>query len=237
MPVITFASPKGGVGKTTAALILATEIAQELAKKGEGVTVIDADPEQHIVNWSKKGSAPKNLYVIAEPSEKSIVDDIEKAQEKTPFTIIDLEGTANVLVSYGMAHSDLVIVPVQPSSLDAAGAAKALLLVKQQEKAFKRRIPHAILLNSTKAAYRTRALGTIEHELEKAGVTVFQTNLIEREAFRQIFAQGKVLEDLKNQHNLEVAIANARAYASEVITMLENSASDETTEQKVRAHG
>lgn len=234
--VITFASPKGGVGKTTAAIILATEIAQELAKKGEGVTVIDADPEQHIVNWHKKGAGPENLYVIPEPSEKTIIDDIQRSQEKTPFTIIDLEGTANVLVSYAMAHSDLVIVPVQPSSLDAAGAAKALLLVKQQEKAFRRRIPHAILLNSTKPAIRTRALTTIEHELQQAGVTVFQTNLMEREAFRQIFAQGKVLKSLKNQHNLEVAVANARAYANEVITMLENSASQETTEQKVRAH-
>ncbi len=236
MSVITFASPKGGVGKTTAALILATEMAQELAKSGQGVTVIDADPEQHIVNWHKKGNAPENLFVIPEPSVKSIIDDIEKSQEKTPFTIIDLEGTANVLVSYAMAHSDLVIVPVQPSSLDAAGAAKALLLVKQQEKAFKRRIPHAILLNSTKPAIRTRALGTIENELQKAGVTVFKTNLMEREAYRQIFAQGRVLEDLKDQHNIEVAITNARAYASEVITMLENSASDETTEQEVRAH-
>ena len=42
MPVIAFANPKGGAGKTTTALLLATE----LAAKKAAVTVIDADPEK-----------------------------------------------------------------------------------------------------------------------------------------------------------------------------------------------
>ena len=40
MPVITFANPKGGAGKTTTALILANE----LASKGAKISIIDADP-------------------------------------------------------------------------------------------------------------------------------------------------------------------------------------------------
>ncbi len=40
MPVIAFANPKGGSGKSTSALLLATE----LAVKGASVTIIDADP-------------------------------------------------------------------------------------------------------------------------------------------------------------------------------------------------
>ena len=49
MPVIAFANPKGGAGKTTSALLLATE----LANKGAAVTVIDADPERWISQWGK----------------------------------------------------------------------------------------------------------------------------------------------------------------------------------------
>ncbi|MGO8279594.1 ParA family protein, partial [Rhizobium ruizarguesonis] len=37
MPVITFANNKGGAGKTTAVLLLATE----LARKGYRVTILD----------------------------------------------------------------------------------------------------------------------------------------------------------------------------------------------------
>ncbi|RYF34242.1 MAG: ParA family protein, partial [Cytophagaceae bacterium] len=43
MPTIVFVSPKGGAGKTTAALILASELA-----RGAAVTVIDADPNHPI---------------------------------------------------------------------------------------------------------------------------------------------------------------------------------------------
>jgi cellulose biosynthesis protein BcsQ len=42
-PVISFASPKGGAGKTTAALVLASELLQQLKKP---VTIIDADPNR-----------------------------------------------------------------------------------------------------------------------------------------------------------------------------------------------
>ena len=54
MPVITVSSPKGGAGKTTAVTILATI----LAEQGAAVTVIDADPNKNILDWSKLPGMP-----------------------------------------------------------------------------------------------------------------------------------------------------------------------------------
>jgi len=50
MPTIVFASPKGGAGKSTSAVVLATELAQ----KGAAVTVIDADPNHPVSQWAKR---------------------------------------------------------------------------------------------------------------------------------------------------------------------------------------
>ena len=50
MPTIVFASPKGGVGKSTAAVLLAIE----LAGFGAGVSMIDADPNKPLSQWAKK---------------------------------------------------------------------------------------------------------------------------------------------------------------------------------------
>jgi cellulose biosynthesis protein BcsQ len=53
MPTISFIQPKGGAGKSTSALILATELA-----KGAKVIVIDADPNAPIAKWSSRGRGP-----------------------------------------------------------------------------------------------------------------------------------------------------------------------------------
>jgi chromosome partitioning protein len=47
MPTIVFVSPKGGAGKTTSALILASQIA-----RGTTVTIVDADPNHPIKTWA-----------------------------------------------------------------------------------------------------------------------------------------------------------------------------------------
>lgn len=223
MPVIVFASPKGGSGKTTAALLLATELAQ----KGIGVTVIDADPETYIATWATLPDKPPSLQVMQSPSEESIIDDIQRASRQSPVVIIDLEGTASLLVAYAISMADLVIIPLQPSDLDARGAAKALQLVRQQEKAFRRRIPHAVLFTRTKAAIRTRTFAHIQAELAKASVHVFQTQLLERDVYRALFSFGGTLESLdrKEVYRLDDAIANARAFAGEVMSMVSKAAS------------
>ena len=48
MPTCVMASPKGGVGKSTAAVILGTQ----LAESGASVTVIDADPNKPVSRWA-----------------------------------------------------------------------------------------------------------------------------------------------------------------------------------------
>jgi len=56
MPVISFANPKGGAGKTTSALIPATQ----LSENGASVTIIDADPERWISQWGDLSGHPEN---------------------------------------------------------------------------------------------------------------------------------------------------------------------------------
>ena len=228
MPTIALASPKGGAGKTTAALVLATEI----AKKGTAVTVIDADPNKPVTDWAKLPGRPDNLTVISNVTEESIIEEIEAAEQRTPFVIIDLEGTASVAVAYAISRADLVIVPTQGSQLDAKQAGRAIRLIKQQEKAFRRKIPHAILFTRTSAAIRPRTLRHIQEQFEKHEVVVFDTQLIERDAFRALFSFGGTLDSLKRGEvsNLAAAIINARAFAREVVVRLRGETAETVAE-------
>lgn len=217
MPTIVFVSPKGGAGKTTAALVLASQLA-----RGTGVTVIDADPNHPIKAWAAAGAAPANLTVVSDADEENIIDRIEEAATRTPFVVVDLEGTAAKIVVLAVSQADFVIIPTQGSQLDAEQAGRALKVVKQQEKMSGRQVPYAVLLTRTGAAFKTRNMTHIQRNLISAGIPVLQTELHEREAFKAMFAFRQPLELLNPNEvaNLDKAVANAEAFTREVVHII-----------------
>lgn len=165
---------------------------------------------------------PAGLSVVADVTEATVIDEIEAWAERIPFVVVDLEGTASMTVAYAISRADLVIIPVQGSHLDAAEAAKAIKLIRQQEKAFGRRIPHTVLFTRTSTVIRPRLLGHIRGELAAAEVPVMAAQMHEREAFRAIFSFGGTLDTLPPSQvsNLAAAAANAHAVAAEVVSIL-----------------
>lgn len=218
MPVISFANPKGGAGKTTTALLLAGE----LARKGAQVTIIDADPEKWISQWGALLGRPASIQIESNVSEDTIVDLIEEASGQSQFVVVDLEGTASLMVANAIGMSDLVIIPTQGSSMDAKGGAKTIRLIRNQERMARRPIPHAVVLTRTSAAVTSRALRNVQEQLWQAGIEVFKTAIVERAAFRDIFDYGGALADLDpaKVSNVEKARLNAQDFAGEVLAKL-----------------
>lgn len=217
MPTIVFVSPKGGAGKTTSALVLAEQLAMNA-----DVTVIDADPNKPIQALAAGEHTPPRLRVVADADEENMIEVIEDAASKTPFVIVDLEGTAAKIVLLAVSQADLVIVPTQGSQLDAKQASRALRVIKQQEKMSRRPVPYGVLLTRTSPIIRTRTMSHINSSFAEAGINVFATELNEREAFRAMFSFGEPLSSLdpREVSNLDKATANAAAFAAEVIETL-----------------
>lgn len=218
MPVIAFATTKGGSGKSTATLITAGEILDA----GSTVTIIDADPNQPLVEWSEATGPKDGLNVIGDVNEESIVEIIEDAATKTTFVLVDLEGSANLLVSYAISRSDLVIVPCQGSHLDGQGAAATIQMVATIAKNFKTEIKASVLLSRTSAAMQPRSLKQIVQMFKDASVDVFNVQLIDRAAYKSIFSYGGTIHDLQNSEvsNLVGAKENAAALIEEIIARL-----------------
>src|SRR5271170_1267180 len=104
MPVIVFASPKGGAGKSTSAVVLATE----LALKGASVTVIDADPNRPVSQWAEKPGKPECLTAVADDSERTTIDTIKDDARRKTFVLVVEQGTASTTVAYAISRADLV---------------------------------------------------------------------------------------------------------------------------------
>src|ERR1700722_5420853 len=217
MPVIPFISPKVGTGKTTSAFLLSTALA-----KVYDVTVIDADPNHPIQTWASGGNTPPRLSIVSDANEDTIIERIEDAATKTPFVVVDLEGTASKIVIYAISQADFVIIPTQGSQLDANEASRAIRVVLQSQKMTKTEKPYAVLLTRTNSSIRTRTQAHIQNGLIGAGIPVLETELNERDAFRAVFSFQQTLDGLSaaDVPNLDKAKTNVEEFAREILERL-----------------
>lgn len=217
MPVITFASSKGGAGKSTSAIVLGTEIAE-----GASVIMIDADPAGRLHRWSTLSPLPENLHVVQSGGERTIQAEIDEAKNRAAFVLIDLEGSASRLTSFAIAESDLVIIPSGEEQQDADAAIDTLAEIAMEGRARRRDIPAVILLARTAAAVKSKLERHIHAELHKAG-HVLQTELHRRTAFSSLHNAGGGLRQLDRNEvgGVDKAILNAEKFANEVIEILE----------------
>lgn len=213
MPVISFANAKGGAGKTTAALILACE----LARMGRRVTLIDADPQRWISQWHEASGGMEGLTVISEVTVAALHCHIRETAERTDYFVIDLAGARDALATAAISLSDHVFIPIQGSAMDARGGAQILDLIAFLKEKAGLDIPHSVVLTRVASVLTTRAMLTIKGMLAARGVNVLNTAIAERAAYREIFEAGRALHTLDPQRvsNLDKARENAHAFALE----------------------
>jgi len=225
LPVIAVSNPKGGAGKSTATLLLATY----LAKQGASVCVLDADPNQPILDWKEAGQSKTTLKVVGGVRESTLMETLDEQTQQ--FVFIDLEGTASILVSRSIALADFVIVPVQASAIDVRQASKAIKAVRDEEKVAQRsnperRIPYKVLMTRTPApgAPVSSVQRQLELEIGAANIPRFRTSLAERLAYKALFVERLTLSELGHLRvgNLEAAYQNVHELAEELITSLQD---------------
>lgn len=217
MSVICFASSKGGAGKTTSAIILATTLARK-----SRVTLIDADPAKRLLSWSSKAKLPGRLTVEASRGEKNIHGEIDRARQVSEYVIVDLEGAATRLNAYVMGESDLVIVPMGDEQPDAEGAIETLAQLALEARTMRREIPVRILFARTQAAVKSRLAKSLNSQIRER-VGSFKTELHNRSAFSYLHNLGGTLYSMDPEivgDGLAKAIANAELFAEELTHVL-----------------
>jgi chromosome partitioning protein len=186
------------------------------------ITVIDADPNRPIKTWASAGNVPEHMTVVSDADEDNIIERIEDVATKTPFVVVDLEGSASMTVVYAVSQADFVVIPTQGSQLDANEASRAIRLVLQNEKMTGKAKPYAVLFTRTSETIRTRSLSHIQKQLAGANIPVFQNEINEREAFKAVFAFQQTLDGLNpaDVPNLDRAKVNVLEFTQEVFERL-----------------
>ena len=215
MPTIVIASPKGGAGKSTTAVLLGTE----MARAGATVTMLDCDPNGSLTLWAGRAALPARIAVAGGVNESEIVRTIKRHDADGSVVVVDLEGVASRLVSRAISQADLVITPMRATTLDATIGVRALQLVGEEEEALGRTIPHAVVFTMTRAIRSKQHTG-IEQSLREQGIDVIDPPLMERAAYSALFEFGGDLTTVPAQGNMKSAVENASAFAQSVFGRL-----------------
>ena len=218
MATIVLASPKGGAGKTTTALLLATEF----AVAGGEVTIVDCDPNRCVSIWANdsKRPPPDRVTVINEKvNEHNIASVIKKHDLKGRVLIVDLEGVVSRTMSRAISQADLVLTPMRATVIDSKIGVRIVPLIAAEETALKRSIKHAVVFTMTRGIM-TNQHRAIKRSLERQGIIVVEPPLMERSAFSAIFTYGGDLRSMPEQGRMDKAIENAQKVAKFVYNLL-----------------
>ncbi len=128
--VISVMQQKGGVGKTTIAVHLATQI-KELFPAIK-VALADADPQKSATMWLTSGTEDSGVSVHQVASDiegKRLKDELSTID--ADLVVVDLPPAIATISMRAVLYSDLILVPVGASALDMAAARHAVDLCKE----------------------------------------------------------------------------------------------------------
>jgi len=213
MPIIALCSSKGGVGKTTTSLALALG----LARGGHSVCLLEADPNAPLAQWLANAGEQENLALHSGLTEMSIVKAVKKASEAYDYIIIDTEGSGNAATGKAVAMSDLCLLPLSGTRLEAEQVIKTIGLIEDTEIMQKRQIPFRIIFVRT-GNFATKEFKFIAQSFAAAGWPVMEQGLKERAAYTAMFQYSVSLFALNNIDvaKADAAKAEATAFAAAV---------------------
>ena len=206
--IYAVANTKGGVGKSTTAVHLATMLA-----RGGKTLLIDADPQPTSSSWAawrreakECGPSPTTTKL----SGKAVFTEGQQLQAGFDNVVIDVGGRDSVALRSALLLAGMVIIPIGASAFDSAAMTDLQEILD--------------LSNDYNPGLKVRVLLTRMHPttsddakmlefLTEQKLTVFDVRIKERVAFRRSTEEGLTVQELGKDKK---AIAEMEAFFTEV---------------------
>jgi chromosome partitioning protein len=182
MNVLTFASRKGGSGKTT----LAAHLAAYAHRPSRPCLLIDEDPQGSLTLWNTlREDDPLPLKTV----KRCISDILKKAKRRgIEWVFIDTPSNMSVSVIDAIQSATLLIIPCRPSILDIEAVQETIGFARWA------RTPYAVVINGApprRQDVESPSVTSARESLAKLGIPVWGGQITQRASFWIALAEGE----------------------------------------------
>lgn len=221
LKVVNLTSFKGGAGKTTTAMLVATA----LVKRDVRVALIDADENQPLVAWqdvARTNGHWDEQCIVRRGDDMASLDQAydEALASDVDVLIIDTRGGGSELNNACALTAGVVIVPTALTGLDMDAALATFEYVVRLIHDHRQRTPVRLLMQRVPIGRLSRSQ---ERDLQLlATLPVLQTRLHQRDAFGSIAKRGMlhlVLQSVVANERTRIAASHMWSAMAEAVTL------------------
>ena len=206
MKIVAIISQKGGAGKTTLAVHLATAA----AVAGHTTAIIDLDPQATAASWGDRRAVGAPEVISGQATRLPAL--INNARQNgADFLVLDTAPNADQVVSLAARAADLVLIPCRAAAFDLEAIETTLMLAKAAMK------PAFVVLN---AVPPRSAIGKEASQgLAARGAQVAPYQLSHRAAFAHGVIDGRTAQEFEPQGKAAEEIATLYKWLCGIVGM------------------
>lgn len=218
--IIAILNQKGGVGKTT----LSVHMASTLALAGNKVLLIDADVQRSALDWA--ASREKNpIFTVVGIPKNNIHKEIQLLKSNYDFIVIDGPPRVYDVARSAIAASDVILIPIQPSPYDVWSAKEVVDLVNEVKEPLQvyKKIKVAFVINR-KIINSVIGRDVVDALEQYKDIPVLKSCITQRVAYAETAAQGTsvIEEDPNSNAGIEI-----KAMVEELLKLVTNNGEKE----------
>lgn len=209
--IISFLNQKGGVGKTTLSINVATALAQNNLK----ILLIDADPQNSSMDWAATRQID-GLFTVVGINKPIIHKEVNKLNRDYDHIIIDGPPRIYDVAKSAIVASDLIVIPVQPSPYDIWAANEVVKLIREVSEPLEgiKTIKSTFVIN--RKIVNTAIGRDVSEALKHYDMDILDTHICQRVPYAETAASGSTI--LESLHKESLAAKEISCLTNEILT-------------------